>query len=178
MTEKVRTEVLGEVFVVTIARPEVRNCVDRETAEALAAAFRRFDADDALRVAILQGEGPRGQILVTARSVLASVQAPDLDRHVAIAVPFSEQTEAGFPGERSLDALRALEDHLVDRLGSGGQLLAHATAAGVRTLHFYVDGAGPGEEVLRTASSGWTEGAVVVEAEHDPGWQAVAPFRG
>ncbi|HPG27789.1 MAG TPA: crotonase/enoyl-CoA hydratase family protein [Myxococcota bacterium] len=57
MTEKVRTEALGEVFVVTIARPEVRNCVDRETAEALAAAFRRFDADDALRVAILQGEG-------------------------------------------------------------------------------------------------------------------------
>lgn len=128
--------------------------------------------------AILQGEGPRGQILVTARSVLASVQAPDLDRHVAIAVPFSEQTEAGFPGERSLDALRALEDHLVDRLGTGGLLLAHATEAGVRTMHFYVDGAGPGEEVLRTAVSGWTEGKVKVDAEPDPGWRAVAPFRG
>ena len=34
----------------------MRNCVDRETANALADAFRRFDGDDALRVAILQGE--------------------------------------------------------------------------------------------------------------------------
>ncbi len=53
---KVRTENRDEVFVVTIMRPEVRNCVDRETAEALATAFRAFDEDDALRVAILQGE--------------------------------------------------------------------------------------------------------------------------
>lgn len=53
---KVRTETRGEVFIVTITRPEVRNCVDRETAEALAEAFRSFDADDALRVAILPGE--------------------------------------------------------------------------------------------------------------------------
>lgn len=54
---KVRTEVLDEIFVVTLTRPEVRNCVDRETAAALAEAFRRFDEDDALRVAILNGEG-------------------------------------------------------------------------------------------------------------------------
>lgn len=52
----VRSDVEGEVFLVTITRPAVRNCVDRETAEALADAFRRFDEDDALRVAILQGE--------------------------------------------------------------------------------------------------------------------------
>lgn len=128
--------------------------------------------------AILQGEGPQGPVLVTARSVLASVQAPDLDTHVAVTVPFSERTEAGFPGGRSLEALRALEDHLVDRLGGGGQLLAHATQAGVRTLHFYVDGTGPGEDVLRTASAGWTEGAVSITAQPDPGWQAIAPFRG
>ena len=53
---KVKTEVDGELFVVTINRPEVRNCVDRETANALADAFRRFDEDDSLRVAILTGE--------------------------------------------------------------------------------------------------------------------------
>lgn len=53
---KVRTEVEDELFVVTISRPEVRNCVDRETAAALADAFRCFDEDDGLRVAILQGE--------------------------------------------------------------------------------------------------------------------------
>lgn len=53
---KVRTETLDDIFVVTIARPEVRNCVDRETADALAEAFRRFDEDDSSSVAILQGD--------------------------------------------------------------------------------------------------------------------------
>ena len=52
---KVRSEIRDQTLIVTIDRPEVRNCVDRETAEALADAFRAFDADDALRVAILQG---------------------------------------------------------------------------------------------------------------------------
>lgn len=51
----VRSEIEEELFVVTIDRPEVRNCVDGETAQELAAAFRRFDEDDTLRVAILQG---------------------------------------------------------------------------------------------------------------------------
>jgi len=53
---KVRSEARDEIWVVTINRPEVRNCVDRETAEALADAFRAFDENDDLRVAILQGE--------------------------------------------------------------------------------------------------------------------------
>jgi enoyl-CoA hydratase len=47
----------GPVAIVTINRPEVRNAVNRPTAAGLAAAFRRFDADDALAVAILTGAG-------------------------------------------------------------------------------------------------------------------------
>jgi enoyl-CoA hydratase/carnithine racemase len=47
----------GEVAVVTIARPEVRNAVNGPTAAALADAFRRFDADDTLAVAVLTGAG-------------------------------------------------------------------------------------------------------------------------
>ncbi len=54
---KIETERRDQIFVVTITRPEVRNCVDRETAAGLAEAFRSFDADDSLRVAILQGQG-------------------------------------------------------------------------------------------------------------------------
>ena len=42
---------------VRINRPEARNAVDRPTAEALADAFRAFEQDDALRVAVLSGEG-------------------------------------------------------------------------------------------------------------------------
>src|SRR5262250_4010239 len=41
--------------LITIDRPEVANAIDRPTAEALADAFRRFDADNALSVAVLTG---------------------------------------------------------------------------------------------------------------------------
>jgi enoyl-CoA hydratase/carnithine racemase len=51
----VRTEVDREILVVTIDRPRVRNAVDGPTAVALADAFRRFDADAALAVAVLTG---------------------------------------------------------------------------------------------------------------------------
>ena len=53
----VHYETDGPIAIVTIDRPEVRNAVDGETAEALAAAFRQFDADDSLAVAILTGAG-------------------------------------------------------------------------------------------------------------------------
>ena len=53
----VRTETDGPVRVVIIDRPEVRNAVDAPTAAALADAFRAFDADDAVSVAILTGAG-------------------------------------------------------------------------------------------------------------------------
>jgi enoyl-CoA hydratase len=51
----VRFESDGPVAVVTIDRPEVANAVDRPTADELADAFRDFDADPALAVAILTG---------------------------------------------------------------------------------------------------------------------------
>lgn len=45
----------GRIAMVTICRPQARNAVDRATAGALANAFREFDADDSLDVAILTG---------------------------------------------------------------------------------------------------------------------------
>lgn len=53
----VLTQTDGAVFIVTINRPERRNAVDRDTADALAEAFRKFDKDDALCVAVLAGAG-------------------------------------------------------------------------------------------------------------------------
>jgi enoyl-CoA hydratase len=56
-TDTVTVERHGERLVVTIQRPAVRNGVDGPTAAALAAAFRDFEADDGLKVAILTGAG-------------------------------------------------------------------------------------------------------------------------
>jgi enoyl-CoA hydratase len=53
----VRTEAVGDVLVVTIDRPDVRNAVDGPTAAGLVEAFRAFDGDEALAVAVLTGAG-------------------------------------------------------------------------------------------------------------------------
>jgi enoyl-CoA hydratase len=51
----VRFEPDGAIVVIAIDRPEVANAIDHPTATALADAMRRFEADDALRVAVLTG---------------------------------------------------------------------------------------------------------------------------
>jgi enoyl-CoA hydratase len=53
----VRVERDGPVWTVILDRPDVRNAVDRETAEALAATFRAFEADAEARAAVLWGAG-------------------------------------------------------------------------------------------------------------------------
>lgn len=52
----VRVEKNGPITTVVLSRPEVRNAVDRETAQALADAFREFDEDPEARVGVLFGD--------------------------------------------------------------------------------------------------------------------------
>src|SRR5262249_48184455 len=47
----------GPVWTVILDRPEVRNAVDRPTAEALVEAFRAFDSDADAKVAVFTGGG-------------------------------------------------------------------------------------------------------------------------
>jgi enoyl-CoA hydratase len=54
---KVLVETQDRITTVTINRPQVRNAVDAETAQALADAFRDFDADPGSDVAVLCGAG-------------------------------------------------------------------------------------------------------------------------
>ncbi len=54
---KVLTETRDRALVVTINRPDVRNCVDGETAAILFEAVEAFRADDSLDVLILTGAG-------------------------------------------------------------------------------------------------------------------------
>lgn len=53
----VRVERDGPVVTVVLSRPQARNAVDGPTAQALADAFRAFDADASASVAVLWGEG-------------------------------------------------------------------------------------------------------------------------
>ena len=52
----VRVERAGPVMTVILDRPGAKNAVDRDTAQALADAFRAFDADDSARVGVLWGD--------------------------------------------------------------------------------------------------------------------------
>lgn len=53
----VRVEKSGSVFTIILSRPQVKNAVDRDTAFALAEAFRQFEKDPQARVGVLWGEG-------------------------------------------------------------------------------------------------------------------------
>src|SRR6266571_3500342 len=53
----VKVEKSGPVWTVIHKRPEARNAMDPESADALTRAFLEFDADDAARVAVFYGEG-------------------------------------------------------------------------------------------------------------------------
>ncbi|HYO53201.1 crotonase/enoyl-CoA hydratase family protein [Archangium sp.] len=53
----VRVEKNGPITTVILSRPEVRNAVDGPTAQALAQAFREFDADGEAKVGVFFGEG-------------------------------------------------------------------------------------------------------------------------
>lgn len=57
MPAPVIIEHTGAIAVITISRPEVRNAMNREAAEALAAALDELDGRDDLRAGILTGAG-------------------------------------------------------------------------------------------------------------------------
>jgi enoyl-CoA hydratase len=52
----VRVERSGPVVTVILDRPTAKNAVDRDTAQALADAFRAFDSDDTAKVGVLFGD--------------------------------------------------------------------------------------------------------------------------
>jgi enoyl-CoA hydratase len=60
MSDAVRFEGRDDgIAIITINRPDTRNCLSREVREGLRAAWQRFESDSALRVAILTGSGEK-----------------------------------------------------------------------------------------------------------------------
>lgn len=51
------TEIHETIMTIGINRPEVRNAVNQETAKLLFQAFRSFEEDNSLNVAVLHGLG-------------------------------------------------------------------------------------------------------------------------
>ena len=76
----------GPVCIITIDRPDVRNAVDGPTASELAGAFRAFDEDDSLAVAVLTGT--QGTFCAGADlKAISDGRGNRVDRDIAVAGP-------------------------------------------------------------------------------------------
>ncbi|MFD7156691.1 DUF695 domain-containing protein [Kribbella sp. NPDC059898] len=127
---------------------------------------------------MLEGTRDGQRVIATAEYPLRSIRRPHLDTHVAVSIRYPVVREDGLPESEMLDELRAFEDHLTDRLGGSGNLLAHETSAGVRILHYYVDGTTPADAQLQAATTGWPHGKVTLTTTPDPAWEGVAHLAG
>jgi hypothetical protein len=167
---------LDEIEAVATPATGARPLADLPALVAEVAAEHTEDGE--ISWSMLRGAGPAGPLIAMCRSRLRPIQAPHADQHVLITVPYADRTDSGLPGETSLGHLRQFEDHLTERLGGSGLLVAVESCMGVRSLHYYVDSTTPAADQLRAATTGWTQGDVRVTQEADPGWQAVAHLRG
>jgi enoyl-CoA hydratase len=70
----IRTEVLGQVLVLTFNRPAARNAVNRQMAEALGAALDELDGSEDLAAAVVTGAGGT---FCSGRDLKASLQGDD-----------------------------------------------------------------------------------------------------
>ncbi|OBJ37681.1 hypothetical protein A5630_04195 [Mycolicibacterium mucogenicum] len=125
----------------------------------------------------LQWDGENGRVVAAAQVPLCSSQAPNLDTHIAISVPYQSFDEAGLPTEQTWDALEELRDQLESVLGTAGRVLACETTAGVHTVHVYADSVAVDVVAIESAAATWAQGAVIVASHDDPKWSDVAHLR-
>jgi len=76
MSELVTTELIDGLLLMTINRPEARNAINFETAQALATALDRLDEDDAIILGILTGAGNTFSAGMDLKAFAATGQRP------------------------------------------------------------------------------------------------------
>lgn len=138
---------------------------------------QQLDPEGRPRWVMMRGETGDGVLLALVRSPLHPLTAPHLDTYVSVALPYPHEA-AGLPDEAGQSALQEWQDRLEDQLGESGQVVAHLTHAGTRTVHLYVDSTAGLVTVVRKHARDWGQGGTAVHEMSDPDWQAVAHLRG
>jgi hypothetical protein len=139
---------------------------------------QRLDQDGQPGWVMLRGKTPQGPLLAMARSPLHALTAPNLDTYVGVTLPYSHRTDDGLPDEGSLEPLRLFQDRLENELGPSGQVVAHLSNGGTRTLHAYVDSTAGVLPTVKGLAKSWDQGKATVHDMYDPGWNAVQHLRG
>jgi hypothetical protein len=124
---------------------------------------------------VMEGVNSRGQrMIVSARRPLRWIDHPLFDLHTEVHLPYEDKRDDGLPATASLDDLRRIEDDISTAVGIRGLLVAHETAAGVRTLHYYSDSEDQNGrdaiDIAAHAAGGTTQHDI------DPGWTQVRQF--
>lgn len=133
---------------------------------------RQIQSDKWVVMEGLNNSGKR--MIVSARRPLRWIDHPLFDLHTAVHLPYEDKRDDGLPAIASLDALRRIEDDILTAVGIRGLLVAHETAAGVRTLHYYSDAEDQNGrdaiDIAAHAAGGTTQHDI------DPGWTQVRQF--
>lgn len=135
------------------------------------------DAEGNSRWVMMRGETSGGQLLALVRSPLHPLTAPHLDTYASVALPYPPE-DGGLPDEATQASLQQWQDRLEEDLGAAGQVVAHLSHTGTRTVHLYLDSAADLGAVVAEHARGWEQGTAAVHEMPDPGWQAVAHLRG
>ena len=139
---------------------------------------QHLDADGRPRWMMLRGETPQGPLAALVRGLLQPATAPHLDTYVAITLPYAGRGADGLPDESSEQSLAAFQEALERVVGTSGEVVAHLSTGGRRTLHAYVDSTAGLQPELKRLVKSWPEGRAGVHEMTDPGWDAVAHLRG
>lgn len=157
---------------------DTTNASETTTASAadLTAAVRALAArNQPDKWAVMEGRNSSGQrMIISARRPLRWIDHPLFDLHTGVHLPYEDKRGDGLPAGASLDALRRIEDDITTALGIRGILVAHETAAGARTLHYYSDSEdqnGRGAIDMAAHAAGGT-----TQHNADPGWTQVRQF--
>jgi hypothetical protein len=129
--------------------------------------------------AMLTGEDQQGYTRTAMAQVpLKPARWPRFDTHVRVDLPYRNRRDNGFPHDESLEALRVFEDRLATAVGPDGQVVAHETARGRRTLHLYIDGLTRAADVAKRLLPQWREAKATMATSFDPAWDAISHLRG
>lgn len=155
-------------------------CVEEEVEEASGLAELREEAEamtrraTGKRHALVEAAAEDGRpVIALINSALKPLDHLFKDRHIQLTFAYESEREDGLPEVMEGEALDALEDELLERLGSSAAFVARETGLERRVLHLHA-----GEDAsLDAALDSWLieprEQSVVLEVREDPRWEAL-----
>jgi len=163
---------VGQVDALPVGRP------DLVTFTELRAAVADLAAKHAEPVyALLSAEDRRGRpVMAMIQVPMRSARWPRFDQHVAVTVRYPARPN-GLPTDEALTQLRDLEDRIESVLPPDGEVIAHETTNGVRTIHVYADSTTDKASAVASVADSFHALKMTVTVAADPGFEAIAHLR-